>query len=171
MKKHANSNISTNQCNFLANKAVSLLVCFPLIYTSRLKENFTIVYFPLKNMSLQIQDVKSFNNFFEERWYLRNDNLFLNLPDIKVYFFWTESIVRKTFLRKTINIANNYLHHSKAVLDKQNFRFINPTSFPEKYTQNITFALSYAITFYVYYSINHIPLEFVIMLPFIPKSF
>ena len=119
MKKHASSNISTNQCNFLANKAVSLLVCFTLIYTSHLKENFTIVYFPLKNMSLQIQDVKSFNNFFEERWYLRNDNLFLNLPDIKVYFFWTESIATKTFLKKTINIANNYLHHSRAVLDSK----------------------------------------------------
>ena len=53
---------------------------------------------------MEIQNAATSTAFLKKGEYLQNEEFLLNLPDIKVYFFRTESILSKTFLKKAISI-------------------------------------------------------------------
>ena len=53
--------------------------------------------------SAQIEKTKTLTAFLKRNEYIKNENLSLNLSDIKFSFFRTERMLVKTFLQKAIS--------------------------------------------------------------------
>ena len=67
---------------------------------------------------LGMQNAGTSSAFLKRGEYIKNEKLLLNLSGIEVFFFRTERIFSKTFLKKSITVFSINLHYLGDTLHK-----------------------------------------------------